>query len=207
MKNRRLVFIVSYNSSKKILDIYNKLLKIDYPKFDVFLSDDNSNDDTKKYIKLIKNKKFKIKLNKKNLGYGGNIKRCISFAYKNKYDYAIMIHGDDQYDVKYIKKIFEKLNDKNIAAITGSRMYKKEMALKGGMPFYKFLGNIVLTKIFNFFFRTNFTEAHTGLWGYNLKKIKNINLNKLDNNYNFDSQLRILITRKLLKISLKNQSK
>ena len=42
-------------------------------------------------------------------------------------------------------------------------MLDKKKAIKGGVPLYKFIGNIVLTKIFNFICKTNFTDAHTGL--------------------------------------------
>ena len=67
----------------------------------------------------------------------------------------------------------------------------KKNAFKGKMPLYKFLGNIFLTFMFNVIFKTNFTDCHTGLWGYKLSEIKKIDLDKLDNGYNFDSQLRI----------------
>jgi len=196
LKKKNLVFIVTYNASKKILDIFkkinaNKKLK----KYDIYISDDYSKDDTSEYIKKIKKKNLTIKINKKNLGYGGNIKHCIDYAIKNKYDYAVMIHGDDQYHVKHIPILLKKLNKPKIAAVTGSRMQNKKDALIGKMPLYKFIGNIVLTKTFNFFFSTKFSDAHTGLWSYNLKIIKKIGYNKIDNGYNFDSQLRIKITK------------
>ena len=146
-------------------------------------------------IKLIKKikfpKKIKIILNKKNLGYGANIKRCLVYALKKKFDYAIMIHGDDQYDAKYIPSMVKKLKERNVHAVTGSRMLNKKGALEGGMPFYKFIGNIVLTKIFNILYKTNFTDCHTGMWGYNLKIFKSIKLNKMDNGFNFDNSTRI----------------
>ena len=35
-----------------------------------------------------------------------------ALRFKKKFDYAIMIHGDDQYDVKYIPNIVKKLKEK-----------------------------------------------------------------------------------------------
>ena len=75
--------------------------------------------------------------------------------------------------------------------VTGSRMLDKKKAIKGGVPLYKFIGNIVLTNIFNFICKTNFTDAHTGLQGYDLNIFKYINLNKIDSAYNFNDHLRI----------------
>ena len=41
---------------------------------------------------------------------------------------AVMLHGDNQYNPKYIKKMLEKLiNNKSIAAVSGSRMFHKKM--------------------------------------------------------------------------------
>ncbi len=199
MKKKKLVFIVTYKSSKKIEDIFNKINKInEFNNYDIYISDDNSPDNTIYYLKKIKNKKIKVSYNKKNLGYGGNIKKCIKYAFKNNYDKAVMIHGDDQYHVKYVPKLFKKLKDEKTAAVTGSRMKLKKGALKGNMPIYKFFGNLVLTYLFNLVFKSSFTDCHTGLWSYNIKKLKKINLNQIDSGYNFDSQLRIkLVINKL----------
>ena len=201
MRKKRLVFIVSYKSSKKIQNIFDKISRIKKFKFyDIYISDDNSPDDTINYLRKIKKKNIQISLNKKNLGYGGNIKKCLRYAIRNKYEEAVMIHGDDQYHVKYTPVLFKLLNNNKIAAVTGSRMKIKKNAFKGKMPLYKFLGNIFLTFMFNVIFKTNFTDCHTGLWSYKLSEIKKINLDKLDNGYNFDSQLRINLITKNLKI-------
>ena len=194
MKKKILIFIVSYQSSFRLISIINKLKKINLRKdiYKILIRDDCSTDDTIKYIKKIKSsKKVKIILNKKNLGYGANIKKCLSYAIKKKFDYAIMIHGDDQYDARYIPSIVKNLKENTIDIVTGSRMIKKKDALKGGMPLYKFIGNIVLTKIFNLFLNTSFTDCHTGLWGYKIKIFNKINLNKIDDAFNFDNNIRI----------------
>ena len=90
----------------------------------MLISDDCSKDSTilysKKILKEYKNSKLII--NKKNLGYGGNIKKCISYAIKNKFDYAVMIHGDGQYSPKYIKSLVKILLKNNYFASTGSRL-------------------------------------------------------------------------------------
>ena len=194
MKKKILIFIVTYQSSFRLFNIMKKIKKIDKKKdiYKILISDDCSSDDTVKYIKKIKpSKNIKIFLNKNNLHYGGNIKQCLRYAIKKKFHYAIMIHGDDQYDAKYIPSITKKLKYDKSDLVAGSRMLDKKNAIKGGMPLYKFFGNIVLTKIFNFFLNTSFSDAHTGLWGYNLNIFKHIDLNKIDNAINFDSHLRI----------------
>ena len=159
------------------------------------LSDDCSKDDTFDYAKKIK-KKYKniyINLNKNNIGYGAHIKKCLNFALKNKFKYAIMIHGDGQFNPKYIPLLLNIIMGKNISAVTGSRILKGiKTVKKGGMPVYKMVGNILLTKIFNLLLNTKFTDAHTGLWAYNLREIKNGKFNNLTDSFNFDQEFRFL---------------
>lgn len=112
-----------------------------------------------------------------------------------------MVHGDNQYNPNYINRMIDIINyQKNVAAVCGSRMYYKKDALKEGMPKYKFTGNIVLTKIFNLFFNTKFTDRHSGFWFYNLSTIKKINFKKIEDNFNFDNQLKINLIKKKLNI-------
>ncbi len=194
MKKKILIFIVTYQSSFRLSVIMKKIRKLNLKtdSYKILISDDCSTDDTINYINKIKpTKQIKILVNKKNLHYGGNIKQCLKYAIKKKFNYAIMIHGDDQYDSKYIPEITRNLKKPNIDIVTGSRMLNKKKAISGGMPMYKFLGNIILTKILNLSCNTNFTDAHTGLWGYNLNIFKKINLDKIDSAINFDSHLRI----------------
>ena len=79
-----LIFIITYKASFRV----NKIMKeipFDYLKkfnYKILISDDCSNDDTKDYIDQIKknNKKNIVtNFNSTNLGYGGNIKKCINF--------------------------------------------------------------------------------------------------------------------------------
>ena len=68
------------------------------------------------------------------------------------------------------------------------------------MPIYKFLGNIFLTKLFNLFYGTNFSDCHTGYWAYDLKKIDKEFFDRADNEFCFDIDLRLLMVNSKLKI-------
>ena len=103
-----------------------------------------------------------------------------------------MIHGDGQYSPMYIPKILEKFKKKpNIGAVVGSRILRGLSKVRsGGMPLYKMFGNIFLTKFYNYLLDTNFTDAHSGLWGYNLKYLKKKEFNNLADTFNFDQDIR-----------------
>ena len=202
MKKKILIFIVTYKASFRLLNLiqkipYKKLSKYNYT---IYISDDHSEDLVSfKYIKLVKNQygsKIKINYNKKNLGYGGNIKKCINYAFKKNFNYAIMLHGDNQYNPKYISNMLKLISKTNYDAIVGSRMKKKGSALKGNMPFYKYIGNMVLSKYFNIFFNTKFTDCHTGYWFYNLLNIPKKYFDNCDDNFCFDLDLRLQLVNK-----------
>ena len=199
-----LLFIVTYKASYRIRKVINEIpfKYLSRYNYKILISDDCSNDNTLKHIKEIKKKHKKVisNYNLKNLGYGGNIKKCMSYAYKKKFDYAAMIHGDNQYSSKYLKQMLKVLLNKKVTAVTGSRMKNKKSALKGGMPFYKFVGNIFLTKVFNFLHNTSFTDCHTGYWFYDLKKIKKKWINRFDNGFLFDLDMRLKLVKEKAKI-------
>ena len=116
MRNNKkfLIFLITYYASyrlKKTFDLipFKKLKKY---KIKILISDDNSKDDTKKIAKqiYINNKSLIfLNINQKRLDYGGNIKFCLNFAINNHYDYAIMLHGDSQYNPKYIYSLINKI--------------------------------------------------------------------------------------------------
>ena len=212
MKDKILIFIITYKASFRVLDVIRKI-PFQYLRnrnYKILISDDDSRDNTIEFIKKIKKKyssKIILNFNRSNMGYGKNIKKCIDYAYKNKYTYAVMIHGDNQYDPKYSSVMIENLiRDKNLSATVGSRMTRKMSALKGKMPLYKFIGNIFLTWIFNLFNGTSFTDCHTGYWAYNLKLINKDTFKNLDNNFCFDIDLRLKLVsekKKIKEISIK----
>ncbi len=204
-KEKLLIFIITYKAKKRLYNVFKKInfKKIKNYQVHLLISDDCSRDKTIYYSKEIlkKFKHAKLNINKKNLGYGGNIKKCLSFAIKNKFKYAVMIHGDGQYSPIYIKELVMALKEKNYYASTGSRLKSGILsAIHGGMPLYKLIGNIFLTKFFNFVFKTNFKDAHTGMWAYRMDIFNKIKLNELPNTFNFDQLIRIKIIQKKLQI-------
>ena len=197
MKKKILIFIITYKASYRLLEVYKSIpfKKLKKYKISVLISDDESGDDTINYAHKISSKKKNIKLNfnKKNLGYGGNIKICLNYALKKKFDYAVMIHGDNQYNPKYIPNMIKILEKNRLnQAVTGSRLLKSVKNIrKGGMPIYKLIGNKILTKIHNLLLNTNFTDVHTGYWAYKMNNLKNKLYLSTTNGYNFDQQIRL----------------
>ena len=197
MKKKLLVLIVAYNHEKfikSVLDRINDNLFKTY-NVEVLINDDSSLDNTlnitKDYIKNNSHKKIKYTVlsNPVNQGYGGNQKIGFLYAIKNNFDFVALIHGDGQYAPEYLETLVEPLNDDNTDAVFGSRMINKNGALKGGMPFYKFIGNKILTFYQNKLFNTNFTEFHSGYRIYKVQSLKKIPYEFNNNDHSFDNEI------------------
>jgi 2-polyprenyl-3-methyl-5-hydroxy-6-metoxy-1,4-benzoquinol methylase len=197
MRKKLLVLIVAYNHEKfikSVLDRINDHLFKTY-EVEVLINDDSSSDNTlnitKDYIKNNTDKKIKYTVlsNPVNQGYGGNQKIGFLYAIKNNFDFVALVHGDGQYAPEYLETLVEPLNDENTDAVFGSRMINKDGAIKGGMPFYKYIGNKILTFYQNKLFNKNFTEFHSGYRIYKVQSLKKIPYELNNNDHSFDNEI------------------
>ena len=207
-KKKLLIFIVAYNAEKTIENTLNRIPKKLSKIYDIeiLIIDDFSDDKTFEISKKIKkNKKLGLKLNilynHQNQGYGGNQKIGYHYAIKKNFDYVVLLHGDGQYAPEKLPNLLNELKKKKYDVVMGSRMIKKKNAIKGGMPIYKFIGNIILTKIQNFLLGTKLSEFHSGYRVYNVKSLKKIPFLLNSNSYNFDTE--IIIQLKLVDFKIK----
>jgi len=197
-----LVYIVAYNASSHIKDVFDDIDCAELGQYEILVSDDKSSDDTSeviaKYIKNNPGKNIKLVTQKKNLGYGGNQKFGYRYAIDNGFYAVVLIHGDGQYCPKLIPQMTKPILEKDVCVMLGSRMIIKKSALQGGMPLYKFVGNIVLTKIQNFILGAKLSEYHTGLRAYKVEALSRIPFEHNSDGFSFDTDILIqLIDRKL----------
>lgn len=72
-----------------------------------------------------------------------------------------MLHPDYQYTPKLIPSMVNIIGEELYPVVLGSRILGKG-ALKGGMPYYKFVFNRILTLIQNWLVDYKLSEYHTG---------------------------------------------
>lgn len=185
IKDKKIIAVLpAFNAARTLKRTVNDIPKDEVD--EIILVDDASQDNTVEVAYQLGLKTF---VHSKNLGYGGNQKTCYQKALKLGADIVVMVHPDHQYDPKVIPQLIKPLLNEEDDAVFGSRMMERRDALKGGMPRWKFLANIFLTKIENFVLGLNLTEYHSGFRAYTRKVLEILPLEKNSNDFVFDTQI------------------
>lgn len=184
IKGQRIVVVMpAYNAAETIEMVYKE---IDFDIVDeVVLVDDHSADHT-----TAKARELGIKhviRHTQNLGYGGNQKTCYREALKIKADIIIMLHPDYQYPPKLMPAMAHMLASGMFDVVLGSRILGK-YALSGGMPYYKYFANRILTLFQNILISQKLSEYHTGYRGYRSEVLSAIDFEENSDNFVFDNQ-------------------
>src|SRR5882757_268161 len=138
-KSRVVVVMPAYNAAKTLERTYRDLPDGIVDR--VILVDDVSRDET---VEIARQLGLKVVIHVQNRGYGGNQKTCYLEALKLGADIVVMLHPDHQYDSRLIPELIQPIVDDQADMVFGSRIING-MALKGGMPLWKFLSNRALT--------------------------------------------------------------
>lgn len=176
MREKILVFIPGYNCEKQIVRVLkqfdeNILKHIE----EIIYVNNRSTDNTEKVVLDYKNehKELPVKVlrNDENYNLGGSHKVAFNYALKNKFDYVIVLHGDDQGDIHDLLPYLENGEYKNFDCLLGSR-FLKDSKLKGYSKF-RIFGNRVFNIIYSMCIGKNIKDLGSGLNMYNTKILEN----------------------------------
>jgi glycosyltransferase involved in cell wall biosynthesis len=185
IKDKKIVVVLpAYNASKTLEKTY---AEIPFDIVDeVVLVDDNSPDETIDVAHKLGIKHI-IK-HPANRGYGGNQKSCYDKALTLDADITIMLHPDYQYTPKLIHSISYIIANGLYPVVFGSRILGKG-ALRGGMPWYKYLANRLLTLFQNILMGQKLSEYHTGYRAFSKEVLKGVNYGLNSDDFVFDNQM------------------
>jgi glycosyltransferase involved in cell wall biosynthesis len=198
--------VVAYNAMTTLSKVLRRITPEAWQNVEqVVVFDDASKDQTYELavgIQAITNlPKLRVLKQPKNLGYGGNQKSAYQYFIDQGFDIAVMLHGDGQYAPELLSHIYAPLVRGEADAVFGSRMMRDFGGpLKGGMPFYKYVGNKVLTKLENKALGLNLSEFHSGYRAYNLHALKQIRLDNMTNDFHFDTEIIIKLQHQNFRI-------
>ncbi len=194
MNKKIIAAILSYNHSKTIEDTYNRIDKKFFDEIIIF--DDNSKDNT---VDIGLKTGCTVVKNPTNLGHGGNLKKAINHCFSLGADYVVEIHGDGQYEPNAIASHLNKLEE-NYDLIVGSRFVNKNPFKSDGMPFIRYLTNLIFSKITSSLLNIKLTEFHTGYKIFSKKFHNIIPYEKCSDNYLFSFQ--VILQAKFFNLSI-----
>jgi glycosyltransferase involved in cell wall biosynthesis len=152
---------------------------------EIILVDDYSRDRT---VEIARRLGLRVFVHEKNRGYGGNQKTCYREALRLGGDIMVMVHPDHQYDPTVLPQLITPLLNDECDAVFGSRMLGGR-PLEGGMPKWKYLGNIFLTALENATFYMYLTEYHSGLRAYSRRYLEAVRFELNSDDFVFDSEI------------------
>jgi len=185
LNNKKIVVVLpAYNAAETIEITYNEI-PFDIVD-DVILVDDLSTDNTVEVATKVGIKH--IIQHEKNKGYGGNQKSCYNKALDIDADIVVMLHPDYQYTPKLIHSMCYLIANDVYPVVIGSRILGNG-ALKGGMPFYKYVANRFLTLTQNLLMWQKLSEYHTGYRAFSKEVLNSISYNINSDDFVFDNQM------------------
>jgi glycosyltransferase involved in cell wall biosynthesis len=152
---------------------------------DIILVDDASRDRT---VEIARRLGLHVVVHPVNRGYGANQKTCYRTALDRGADVVVMVHPDHQYDPRVIPDLLDTLRRSGADAVFGSRMLGGR-PIQGGMPKWKYLGNILLTAIENATFLIYLTEYHSGFRAYTRRYLETVNFESNSDGFVFDTEI------------------
>ncbi len=185
IQNKRIAIVLPAYNAEHTLERTYKEIPFDIVD-DVILVDDKSTDDT---IEVAKKLGIQHIINhQKNKGYGGNQKSCYDTALSLGADIIVMVHPDYQYTPKLVHSIAYIIAQEIYPVVFGSRILGTG-ALKGGMPYYKYVANRFLTAIQNLLIGQHLSEYHTGYRAFSADVLKQVPYHLCSDDFIFDNQI------------------
>jgi hypothetical protein len=152
---------------------------------DLVLVDDFSDDDT---VAIARTLGLTVFEHPRNSGYGSNQKTCYAAALDRGADIVVMVHPDYQYDPRLVTPMAGMIASGVYDLVPGSRILGGG-ALAGGMPWWKYVANRILTAFENLLLGAKLSEYHTGYRAYSRQLHEALPWQANSDDFVFDSQL------------------
>jgi glycosyltransferase involved in cell wall biosynthesis len=149
------------------------------------LVDDSSKDQT---AALSRKLGVQTYIHDANYGYGRNQQTCYREALAAGADIVVMVHPDYQYTPLLVPAMAGMVASGVYDMVLASRILGAG-ALKGGMPFYKYVANRLLTAFQNLFLGVKLSEYHTGFRAFSKELLETLPLLENSDDFVFDNQM------------------
>ncbi len=179
----------AYNAARTLRQTYDGVMAhgiVDR----VIVVDDASKDETVAMARTLP--QTQVEVHPRNRGYGGNQKTCYRLALAAGADIVIMIHPDYQYTPALIPAMASLVASGLYPCVIASRILGGG-ALRGGMPWWKYVSNRFLTLVENLLLGAKLSEYHSGYRAFSRALLEELPLEENSDNFIFDNQMLVQI--------------
>ncbi|MGH9712668.1 MAG: glycosyltransferase family 2 protein [Candidatus Acidiferrales bacterium] len=178
---RVVVVMPAYNAAKTLEKTISELPEIVDA---TILVDDQSTDET---VQIAEKLGLQVFVHDKNYGYGRNQQTCYREALSAGADIVVMVHPDYQYTPLLVSAMASMIAFGVYDVVLGSRILGGS-ALRGGMPFYKYVANRFLTAFQNILIGAKLSEYHTGFRAFAKNVLTSLPLLENSDDFVFDNE-------------------
>jgi glycosyltransferase involved in cell wall biosynthesis len=179
------VVMPAYNAARTLRRTYEEVMAhgiVDR----IIVVDDASQDETVAIARTLES--TQVEVHPLNRGYGANQKTCYRLALAAGGDIIVMIHPDYQYTPKLLPAMASLVASGLYPCVLGSRILGGA-ALRGGMPWWKYVSNRFLTLVENVFLGAKLSEYHTGYRAYARWLLEKLPFDSNSDDFVFDNQI------------------
>ncbi len=185
-RGRKIVLVMpAYNSAQTLRRTYDEVMAQDVVDL-VVIVDDASRDETAAVARTLPHALLEI--HPRNRGYGGNQKTAYRLALAQGADIVIMVHPDYKYTPKLIPAMVSLIANDLYPCVMGSRILGG-YALKGGMPWWRYVANRLLTMAGNILLGSKLSEFHSGYRAFSRELLLRLPLERNSDDFVFDNQI------------------
>ncbi len=186
LKDKKVIVVMpAYNAAQTLRRTYDEVMAQEIVD-QVILVDDASCDETTAIAQTLP--KTIVHTHPKNQGYGANQKTCYRLALETGGNIIIMIHPDYQYTPKLIPAMASMIGNGLYHCVLGSRILGG-YALRGGMPWWRYIANRFLTLVENIMTGAKLSEYHTGYRAFSRELLEKLPLKENSDDFVFDNQM------------------
>ena len=184
-KDKKVIVVMpAYNAASTLRQTHEEVLAQEVVD-KIILVDDASQDETSAIARTLP--QTIVHTHARNQGYGANQRTCYNLALQEGADIVIMVHPDYQYTPMLIPAMASMIGNGLYHCVLGSRILGG-YALKGGMPWWKYVANRTLTATENFLTGAKLSEYHTGYRAFSRELLENLPFERNSDDFVFDNQ-------------------
>lgn len=190
MQERILLFVTMYNCEKQIIRVLQQLNDevCSYLSEVIIVNNRSTDNGEGAVMDFLENNRLPVKVsllrNDENYGLGGSHKVAFNYAIENGFDYIIVLHGDDQGDIRDIIPYLKSGEAFNYDSFLGSRFERQSKLINYSA--FRIFGNHVFNMIMSVILGKKITDLGSGLNMYKVKYLSSRFYNYFINSLTFN---------------------